>query len=150
MIVLALAVALVAIAAHVILARAQAQEIARWRSLATPPARPAAEQEPAALTEIANLTRPPTVVTARHRASQGTRTLTVPPVLLCLALAVLAGCPRLPPTSGCAPLSSRCEGDRPQVCSPSQRWHTTGDERCDATPGQACKVSAQGVAGCAR
>jgi hypothetical protein len=67
-------------------------------------------------------------------------------------LAVLSlgtGCPKLPPVSGCTPLSQRCDGDRPQVCSPSRRWHTVGDERCDATPGQSCQVRA-GVAGCAR
>ena len=60
-----------------------------------------------------------------------------------------AGCPKLPPVSGCAPLAQRCEGDRPQVCSPTQRWHTVGDEPCGATPGQSCQVRA-GVAGCAR
>lgn len=60
-----------------------------------------------------------------------------------------AGCPKLPPVSGCAPLSQRCEGDRPQVCSPSRRWHTVGDEACGVTPGQRCEVRA-GVAGCAR
>lgn len=59
------------------------------------------------------------------------------------------GCPKLPPVSGCAPLSQRCDGDRPQVCSPSRRWHFVGDEPCDATPGQSCQVRA-GVAGCAR
>ena len=71
-------------------------------------------------------------------------------VLLAAALAAaLAACPKLPPVSGCEPLSQRCEGDRPQVCSPSRRWHTIGDERCDVTPGQSCQVRA-GVAGCAR
>ncbi len=59
------------------------------------------------------------------------------------------GCPKLPPVSGCAPLSQRCDGDRPQVCSPSRRWHFVGDEACGATPGQSCQVRA-GVAGCAR
>jgi hypothetical protein len=68
-----------------------------------------------------------------------------------LAVLVLgaAGCPKLPPVSGCAPLSQRCEGDRPQVCSPTQRWHFVGDEACGVTPGQRCEVRA-GVAGCAR
>ena len=60
-----------------------------------------------------------------------------------------AGCPKLPPVSGCAPLAQRCDGDRPQVCSPTQRWHYVGDEPCGATPGQSCQVRA-GVAGCAR
>ena len=68
---------------------------------------------------------------------------------LLVVLAVGTGCPKLPPVSGCAPLAQRCDGDRPQVCSPSHRWHTVGDERCDATPGQSCQVRA-GVAGCAR
>ena len=68
-----------------------------------------------------------------------------------LAVLVLgaAGCPKLPPVSGCAPLSQRCEGDRPQVCSPSRRWHFVGDEPCGATAGQSCAVR-NGVAGCAR
>lgn len=71
-------------------------------------------------------------------------------VLLAAALAAaLAACPKLPPVSGCEPLSQRCEGDRPQVCSPSRRLHFVGDERCDVTPGQRCEVRA-GVAGCAR
>lgn len=68
---------------------------------------------------------------------------------LLVVLAVGTGCPKLPPVSGCAPLAQRCDGDRPQVCSPSHRWHTVGDERCDATPGQSCQVR-NGVAGCAR
>lgn len=67
-----------------------------------------------------------------------------------LAVLVLGtGCPKLPPVSGCEPLAQRCEGDRPQVCSPSRRWHTVGDEACGATAGQSCQVRA-GVAGCAR
>lgn len=66
-----------------------------------------------------------------------------------LAALALAGCPKLPPVSGCEPLSQRCEGDRPQVCSPSRRWHTVGDEACGATPGQSCQVR-NGVAGVAR
>lgn len=78
------------------------------------------------------------VVTSRHRVIAGT-----------LTLLALTGCPKLPPVSGCTPLSQRCERDRPQVCSPSRRWHTVGDEACGATPGQSCQVRA-GVAGCAR
>ena len=68
-----------------------------------------------------------------------------------LAVLVLgaAGCPKLPPVSGCAPLAQRCDGDRPQVCSPTQRWHYVGDEPCGATAGQSCAVR-NGVAGCAR
>ena len=71
------------------------------------------------------------------------------PLVVLVAAAALAGCPKLPVVSGCEPLSQRCEGDRPQVCSPSRRWHTVGDEACGATPGQRCEVRA-GVAGCAR
>ena len=141
-----LTVALVALAAHVILARAQARarEVERAHSIVPPPPSPVA-------IDAAPKTK------ASSRLPPGTRTITVPsrphahpPVVLCLALAALAGCPRLPHISGCTPLSSRCQGDRPQVCSPSQRWHYDGDERCDVTPGQTCKVSSQGVAGCAR
>ncbi len=66
-----------------------------------------------------------------------------------VATLALAGCPKLPPVSGCEPLSQRCEGDRPQVCSPSRRWHTVGDEACGATPGQSCQVR-NGGAGVAR
>lgn len=65
---------------------------------------------------------------------------------LSLVLA-LAACPRLPPVSGCAPLAQRCDGDRPQVCSPTQRWHTTGDLACGAQ-GDRCEVSDAGVARC--
>lgn len=84
-----------------------------------------------------------TARTGRHRIPPGTLGAMV------LLVLVGAGCPKLPPVSGCAPLSQRCEGDRPQVCSPSRRWHTVGDEACGATPGQRCEVRA-GVAGCAR
>lgn len=90
--------------------------------------------------EPAGQPRPPPVVTTRHRIVGAT--------LAALGLA-LAGCPKLPPVSGCEPLEQRCDGDRPQVCSPTQRWHTVGDEPCGATPGQSCQVHA-GVAGCAR
>lgn len=70
-------------------------------------------------------------------------------LVVLLFAAALAACPKLPPVSGCEPLAQRCEGDRPQVCSPSRRWHTVGDEACGATAGQSCQVRA-GVAGCAR
>lgn len=84
-----------------------------------------------------------TTVSGRRRLPPGTLG-----TMALLALA-LAGCPKLPPVSGCEPLAQRCEGDRPQVCSPSRRWHTVGDEACGATAGQSCQVRA-GVAGCAR
>ena len=69
-------------------------------------------------------------------------------LLLAVALALCA-CPKLPPVSGCEPLSQRCDSDRPQVCSPSRRFHYVGDEACGVTPGQRCEVRS-GVAGCAR
>lgn len=57
-----------------------------------------------------------------------------------LAGAVLVGCPRLPPVSGCTPQSYRCAADgRPQVCSSSQRWQPVGDEPCSAG-GAVCVV----------
>lgn len=70
-------------------------------------------------------------------------------LVVLVVAAALAACPKLPPVSGCEPLSQRCEGDRPQVCSPSRRWHFVGDERCGVTPGQSCQVR-NAVAGCAR
>lgn len=55
-------------------------------------------------------------------------------------LAVLAmGCPRLPPVSGCDPGSYRCAGDRPEVCSATQRWTAIGDVGCQ-TVGAVCVV----------
>lgn len=57
-----------------------------------------------------------------------------------LAGALLAGCPRLPPVSGCTPLSYRCtDAGRPEVCSSSQRWQPIGDESC-AAAGAVCVV----------
>lgn len=50
-------------------------------------------------------------------------------VLSLLILCTLA-CPRLPPVSGCAPTSQRCNGLRPEVCSASQRWSPAGDADC--------------------
>lgn len=72
------------------------------------------------------------------------------PTLLILSLAALAGCPKLPPVEGCRPLAQRCQGDTPQVCSPTQRWHTVGDQPCSAAPDQHCAVSDAGVASCVR
>lgn len=70
-------------------------------------------------------------------------------LLLLAAALALCACPKLPPVSGCEPLSQRCDSDRPQVCSPSRRFHYVGDEACGVTPGQACVVR-NAVAGCAR
>lgn len=54
--------------------------------------------------------------------------------------AVLTGCPRLPPVSGCAPRAYRCtDSGRPEVCSTSQRWEPIGDEPCSAS-GNVCVV----------
>jgi hypothetical protein len=76
----------------------------------------------------------------------------VPPVVLgalvALALLTLTGCPKPPPVSHCTPLSSRCDDDRLQVCSPDQRWF--GEHRCGAVlPGQHCAVR-EGIARCER
>lgn len=62
--------------------------------------------------------------------------------------AVLLGCPRLPPVSGCAPTSQACHNGRPVVCSASQRWEPVGDLACSAVGG-ACVVNDAGVAHCA-
>ena len=52
-----------------------------------------------------------------------------------LAGALLAGCPRNPPVSGCQPEAQTCIGDRPSVCSASQRWHAAGNLQCSAVGG---------------
>jgi hypothetical protein len=54
--------------------------------------------------------------------------------------AVLTGCPRLPPVSGCTPRAYRCtDSGRAEVCSTSQRWEPIGDEPCSAS-GNVCVV----------
>lgn len=69
-------------------------------------------------------------------------------VLLTLAVASQCGChPRLPPVSGCTPEEQSCRGDRPHICSASQRWEPAGDRSC-ASVGGVCVVSS-GVAHCA-
>ena len=61
-------------------------------------------------------------------------------LLATLAGAVLTGCPRLPPVSGCTPRAYRCtDSGRPEVCSSSQRWEPIGDEPCGAS-GAVCVV----------
>ena len=52
-----------------------------------------------------------------------------------LAGALLAGCPRNPPVSGCQPEAQTCINDRPHVCSASQRWHVAGDRTCSSIGG---------------
>ena len=64
----------------------------------------------------------------------------LPGLLTCLVAAILAGalcvgCPRNPPVSGCQPEAQTCIGDRPHVCSASQRWHRVGDIDCSAVGG---------------
>jgi hypothetical protein len=58
--------------------------------------------------------------------------------LILLAL-LLAGCPRLPPVSGCNPGAQACLADAPHVCSTSQRWERAGDLACSAVGG-VCSV----------
>ena len=64
----------------------------------------------------------------------------LPGLLTCLIAAILAGalcvgCPRNPPVSGCQPEAQTCIGDRPSVCSASQRWHAAGNLQCSAIGG---------------
>ena len=68
----------------------------------------------------------------------------LPGLLTCLIAAILAGallagCPRNPPVSGCQPEAQTCIRDRPHVCSASQRWHVAGDRSCASIGGQ-CTV----------
>ena len=58
--------------------------------------------------------------------------------VMLLAL-LLAGCPRLPPVSGCNPGAQACLADAPHVCSTSQRWERAGDLACAAVGG-VCSV----------
>lgn len=64
--------------------------------------------------------------------------------LLLLATVALAACPHLPPVSGCQPTAQSCDGNRPRVCSASQRWEPVGDLPCSG----ACVVTAN-IAHCA-
>jgi hypothetical protein len=59
------------------------------------------------------------------------------PLLLALGLGVLAGCPRLPPVDLCQPGAQSCNGDRPHVCSQSQRWAPASPRTC-ASAGLVC------------
>lgn len=57
---------------------------------------------------------------------------------LLLGTATLRCTPRLPPVSGCAPLTTRCTASgRPEVCSSSRRWEPIGDSPC-AAAGEVC------------
>lgn len=74
------------------------------------------------------------------------RSLRVLMLAVTLAVVALARCsPRLPPVSGCAPLTRRCAADRIEVCSPTQRWHQVGDEACR----DGCELLDSGVVRCA-
>lgn len=89
---------------------------------------------------------PSKVVAVDHRGERGAvrvGTLVALSGALLLAVtvgAVLAGCPRLPPVSGCTPRAYRCaDTGRPEVCSSTQRWEPIGDEPCSAS-GAVCVV----------
>lgn len=56
--------------------------------------------------------------------------------LLPLVFALAACRPNLPPVAGCVPGASSCQGDRPAVCSASQRWQPVGDVSCAAVGGE--------------
>lgn len=77
----------------------------------------------------------------RGRATVGALAMTAA-VLLCLVGlgALLSGCPRLPPVSGCTAGVYRCTADgRPEVCSSTARWEPIGDSSCAAS-GAVCVV----------
>jgi len=61
-----------------------------------------------------------------------------------ISCALLCGCPKLPPVSGCTPLAQSCRDGIPHVCSATQRWEPAGDVAC------ACVVTDAGVAICVR
>lgn len=88
---------------------------------------------------------------ARHdtRMLFGVRAFTIGMLVVLNSAMLASGCPELPPVSGCTPFTQRCDGDRPQVCSATQRWHTVGDVACSAVGGS-CFVVDGGVAVCAR
>lgn len=68
-------------------------------------------------------------------------------LLALFALPLVACHPRLPPVSGCEPEEQSCRGDRPHICSASQRWEPAGDRTC-ASVGGVCVVTGR-VAHCA-
>lgn len=77
-----------------------------------------------------------------QRGSIGVRALLAVVVALAVALplgVVVAGCPRMPPVSGCSPMAQTCIADSPHVCSASQRWHRAGALTC-AEVGGSCAV----------
>lgn len=77
-----------------------------------------------------------------ERGSIDVRSMLVVVVALAVALplgVVVAGCPRMPPVSGCSPMAQTCINDSPHVCSASQRWHRAGALTC-AEVGGSCAV----------
>jgi len=79
----------------------------------------------------------------------GLRTFAIGLLVVLNSAMLASGCPELPPVSNCTPFTQRCDGDRPQVCSATQRWHTVGDLTCAAVGGS-CLVLDSGIAACAR
>lgn len=55
-------------------------------------------------------------------------------LVLCVVCLILAGvgCPRLPPVDHCTPGALTCIGDRPHVCSQSQRWAPASPAVCSS------------------
>lgn len=69
--------------------------------------------------------------------------------LLVLVLTSAACHPSLPPVSGCAPFTQRCNPDGlPESCSASLRWEPQGDANCPSL-GEVCAVDPNGHAHCA-
>jgi hypothetical protein len=82
------------------------------------------------------------IVSGRAKADVvADRASRVPPVstmaILAISALALAGCPRLPPVDLCPPGSQSCIGDRPHVCSQSQRWAPATPRTC-ASAGLTC------------
>ena len=83
------------------------------------------------------------ITDASERGSVDLRTLGAIVVVFAVATpmgALIAGCPRLPPVSGCQPEAQTCIADSPHVCSASQRWHRAGDLTCTQV-GAVCLVA---------
>ena len=83
------------------------------------------------------------ITDASERGSVDLRTLGAIVVVLAAGApmgALIAGCPRLPPVSGCQPEAQTCIADSPHVCSASQRWHRAGDLTCTQV-GAVCLVA---------
>lgn len=86
-----------------------------------------------------------TTLTGREgeRGSASVRSLLAVVVTLTVVLPLgvaLAGCPRMPPVSGCQPQAQTCINDSPHVCSASQRWHRAGSLTCSQVGGSCAVV----------